>query len=76
MFELFTAVYAKNAEAFTIGESVDTSKNSGHQGVTYELCAGIVDKDKDLAEIAKEEVLEECGYNVPLEKFERIFSGR
>ena len=76
MFVLFTAVYAKNVEAFTIGENVDTSKNPGHQGITYELCAGILDKAKDLVEIAKEEVLEECGYDVPLEKFERMFSGR
>lgn len=30
----------------------------------YELCAGIVDKDKSLREIASEEVFEECGYNI------------
>ncbi len=41
---------------------------------TYELCAGIVDKDKSLLEIAKEEIDEECGYNVPLEKIEKISS--
>lgn len=33
-------------------------------GFTYELCAGIVDKNKSLEEIAKEEILEECGYEV------------
>lgn len=43
-------------------------------GYTYELCAGIVDKDKTLAEIAHEEILEECGYNIPLERLERITS--
>jgi UDP-sugar diphosphatase len=47
-------------------------KNS--DGYTYELCAGIVDKEKSLAEIAHEEILEECGYHVPLEKIERITS--
>ena len=47
-------------------------KNS--DGYTYELCAGIVDKDKTLAEIAHEEILEECGYSVPLDKIERITS--
>lgn len=43
-------------------------------GFTYELCAGIVDKDKSLMEIAKEEVLEETGYDVPLDKLEKISS--
>lgn len=47
-------------------------KNS--DGYTYELCAGIVDKDKSLVEIAHEEILEECGYHVPLEKIERVTS--
>lgn len=47
-------------------------KNS--DGFTYELCAGIVDKDKSLLEIAHEEILEECGYHVPLEKIERVTS--
>lgn len=43
-------------------------------GFTYELCAGIVDKDKSLIEIAREEILEETGYAVPLEKMEKISS--
>lgn len=43
-------------------------------GYTYELCAGIVDKDKSLVEIAHEEILEECGYRVPLENIERVTS--
>lgn len=41
---------------------------------TYELCAGIVDKDKSLEQIAKEEIDEECGYDVPLESIEKITS--
>lgn len=45
-----------------------------NDGYTYELCAGIVDKDKPLVEIAHEEILEECGYHVPLEKIERVTS--
>lgn len=32
---------------------------------SYELCAGIVDKDKSLEEIAKEEIIEETGYEPP-----------
>ncbi len=43
-------------------------------GFTYELCAGIVDKDTSLEQIAKEEIDEECGYEVALEKIERITS--
>lgn len=39
----------------------------GDNGVCYELCAGIVDKAKSLAHIAQEEILEEVGYNVPVE---------
>ncbi len=43
-------------------------------GMTVELCAGLVDKDKSLKQITKEEILEECGYDVPLEKIEKITS--
>lgn len=45
-------------------------------GVTNELCAGIVDKSKSLVEIAREEVLEECGYNVSVEQIEHVMSYR
>ena len=41
-------------------------------GFTYEICAGIVDKKQPVIEIAKAEVLEECGYDVPLEKMSLI----
>jgi len=47
-------------------------KNS--DGFTYELCAGIVDKEHTLEQIAKEEIDEECGYDVAIEKIERITS--
>ena len=47
-------------------------KNS--DGFTYELCAGIVDKETSLEQIAKEEIYEECGYDVPLESIERVTS--
>lgn len=45
-----------------------------NDGYTYELCAGIVDKEKSLVEIAHEEILEECGYMVPQEQIERVTS--
>ncbi|TLD84038.1 NUDIX hydrolase [Helicobacter sp. MIT 11-5569] len=41
-------------------------------GYTFELCAGITDKDKPLNVIMQEEILEECGYNVPLQNLIKI----
>ena len=41
---------------------------------TYELCAGIVDKQSSLEQIVREEIFEECGYEVPLENIRRISS--
>lgn len=35
-------------------------------GMMYELCAGLVDKKASNIQIAKEEILEECGYDIPL----------
>ncbi len=43
-------------------------------GYTYELCAGIVDKEKSLVEIAHEEIVEECGFHVPLEAICKVTS--
>ena len=43
-----------------------------HNGMTVELCAGLVDKPLSLEQIAREEILEECGYDVPIEGIERI----
>lgn len=41
-------------------------------GFTYELCAGLVDKQKSVAEIAIEELMEECGYAVTEDCLEEI----
>ncbi|XP_063428526.1 uridine diphosphate glucose pyrophosphatase NUDT14-like isoform X1 [Mytilus trossulus] len=51
-------------------------ENPPNLGLTYELCAGIIDKDTSLEQIAQAEVLEECGYKVPLDRLERICSCR
>jgi len=48
--------------------------NNKTDGMMYELCAGIVDKNLSLKEIAKEEILEECGYDVDLQHIEEITS--
>ncbi len=47
-------------------------KNS--DGYTLELCAGLCDKDKPNIDIAKEEVFEECGYDVDVKNIKRITS--
>ena len=41
---------------------------------TYELCAGHVDKKASMKQIIREEINEECGYDVPLGKIEKINS--
>ena len=48
--------------------------NDKNKTCTYELCAGIIDKDISLVQIAKEEINEECGFDVPLESIKRITS--
>ena len=50
--------------------------NPPELGITFELCAGIIDKDSSLEQIAQAELLEECGYKIPLDKLERICSCR
>lgn len=49
-----------------IDSIIDTCKYPPGNGITIELCAGIVDKNLSLIDIAKEEILEECGYDVPV----------
>ncbi len=48
--------------------------NDNNIKYTYELCAGLVDKDKSIEEIAIEEIDEECGYKVELENLQKITS--
>uniref|UniRef100_A0A4W5JQ99 Nudix (nucleoside diphosphate linked moiety X)-type motif 14 n=1 Tax=Hucho hucho TaxID=62062 RepID=A0A4W5JQ99_9TELE len=62
-------------EAVSMAGGVKTPQPPGTAGMTYELCAGLVDKaDLSLEEIARQEVLEECGYDVPVAKLRRITS--
>ncbi len=49
-------------------------QNSETNGVTLELCAGILDKNLTLEEIASEEILEECGFSVEPYALEKITS--
>jgi UDP-sugar diphosphatase len=76
--------YNKTTQNFTLVKQFrppvylkhQTKKGFSHLGgVTYELCAGLIDKDgKSDLEICHEEILEECGYNVLIERIEKITS--
>lgn len=59
-----------------IEQPIDVARYPASLGVTVELCAGIVDKTKPFVEIAREEVLEECGYDVPVDAIEEIMTYR
>lgn len=59
-----------------VGKEIDVQKYPPHLGITLEVCGGIVDKHLSVAEIAKEEILEECGYEVPLTSLQKISSYR
>lgn len=68
-------IYHVEEEAFILVKQFRPAVyvNNG-EGMSVELCAGIVDKEMSLQQIAQEEVEEECGYRVPLEKVEKITS--
>ena len=52
------------------------SKVHPNEAYTYELCAGICDKNKSLEETIKEEILEECGYEVDLKGVHKVSATR
>lgn len=72
----FSGVYIHNTDWSRGKTSIDTTKFPPSSGVTYELCAGIIDKDLPIAEIAQQEVLEETGYLVSPNDLERVTSMR
>jgi len=69
-------LYHTQKEAFLLVKQFRPPVHMNHPEhlFTYELCAGIVDKKAPLVQIAKEEIDEECGYDVPLERIEKITS--
>jgi UDP-sugar diphosphatase len=64
----------KDAFVFVKQLRVTVLNQNRQNGMMYELCAGIVDKDASKIQIAKEEILEECGYDVPLQNIQKINS--
>jgi UDP-sugar diphosphatase len=67
-------IYHKEQNSFVLVKQFRPAVYMGKRenGMTVELCAGIVDKNLTLKEIAMEEIEEECGYAVPLDNIERI----
>jgi UDP-sugar diphosphatase len=68
-------VYNTTTREFILVEQVRVPvlvNNPDTNGAVYEACAGLVDKEHTIAQIAKEEILEELGYDVPLEKIKFI----
>lgn len=80
MFIFISAVYhsilTSDPNHANDSHTLNLEKYPARLGITLELCAGIVDKVKPLNEIAQEEVLEECGYNVPVERLEEVMKYR
>lgn len=67
-------IYHKERDSFILVQQFRPAvyMDDMRDGITVELCAGIVDKELTLVEIAMEEIEEECGYAVPVERIERI----
>lgn len=64
----------KNAILLVKQFRVPVYLNDKSQTFTYELCAGLVDKEKSLEEIAREEIDEECGYEVNKKDIQKVTS--
>jgi UDP-sugar diphosphatase len=68
-------IYHREKDAFILVKQFRPAVYlNNDDGMTVELCAGIVDKELTLAQIAQEEIEEECGYAVSLESIEKITS--
>jgi len=67
-------LYHKDKDAFVFVKQLRATvlNKNKTDGYMYELCAGIVDKNTTNAQIAKEEIYEECGFNVPVENLQKI----
>lgn len=62
------------SEDYVPVEDLSTIFTPASSGMTYELCAGVVDSDSSYEQITKEEIYEECGYDVPLNCIEKVTS--
>jgi len=69
-------LYHKEKDAFLLVKQfrLPVYLNDNRIKYTYELCAGLVDKDKTIEKIAVEEIDEECGYKVDINSLQKITS--
>ncbi len=69
-------LYHRDKKAFLLVKQFRAAvyNNNKTDGITFELCAGIIDKNLDEFEIIREEIDEECGFDVELKNIERISS--
>ena len=70
-------IYNEESEAFVCVRQFRPAvymQDRATNGVTVELCAGILDKDLSIEETASEEILEECGFRVESSALEKITS--
>ncbi len=69
-------LYHRDKEAFLTVKQFRPAVYLHHpaHNFTYELCAGLVDKALSLKDIIREEIDEECGYQVSIEQISKISS--
>jgi len=70
-------IYNKDSDSFVCVKQFRPAvymQDKSTNGVTLELCAGILDKELSLEEIASEEIYEECGFAVEASRLEKITS--
>ena len=67
-------LYHTDKKAFVLVKQlrIPVLNSNKKDGMMYELCAGIVDKDTSLIQIAKEEILEECGYDLDIKNIQEV----
>ena len=68
-------LYNKDSNSFVCVKQFRPAVYLNHN-ITYtiELCAGLLDKDCSIEQTAKEEILEECGFDIPVESLEKLSS--
>ena len=71
-----SALYLSQVPDKKSGTIIDTQKYNLLNGYSLELCSGLVDKTGKIVDIAKDEILEECGYDVPVNSLKKLFSFR
>lgn len=66
------ALYIHDVPKIDTNGIIDVENYTANNAITIELCAGLVDKKLPIEKIAQEEMLEECGYAVPLNCLEKV----